>query len=42
MKTTIEKEFEVQEPITKVWEYLSDPTKIVECVPGLPLEHRLP
>jgi uncharacterized protein len=34
MKTTIEKEFQLEQPITKVWEYLSDPTKIVSCVPG--------
>jgi len=34
MKTTIKKEFTLDEPIAKVWEYLSDPTKIVSCVPG--------
>jgi uncharacterized protein len=41
MKTTIEKEFDVQEPIAKVWEYLSDPTKIVECVPGATLTEKI-
>jgi uncharacterized protein len=41
MKTTIEKEFDVQEPIAKVWEYLSDPTKIVECVPGATLTEKV-
>jgi uncharacterized protein len=41
MKTTIEKEFVVQEPIAKVWEYLSDPTKIVECVPGATLTEKI-
>jgi len=41
MKTTIEKEFDVQEPIPKVWEYLSDPTKIVECVPGASLTEKI-
>jgi hypothetical protein len=34
MKTTIKKEFTLNEPIAKVWAYLSDPTKIVSCVPG--------
>lgn len=41
MKTTIEKEFDVLEPISKVWEYLSDPTKIVECVPGASLTEKI-
>jgi uncharacterized protein len=41
MKTTIEKEFELEEPIAKVWEYLSDPTKIVECVPGASLTEKI-
>lgn len=37
MKTTIEKNFQVEQPIGKVWEYLSDPAKIVTCVPGASL-----
>ena len=37
MKTTIEKTFQVDEPIAKVWEYLSDPARIVPCVPGASL-----
>jgi uncharacterized protein len=41
MKTTIEKEFQLEEPIAKVWEYLSDPTKIVECVPGASLTEKI-
>ena len=41
MRTEIEKEFDVQEPISKVWEYLSDPTKIVECVPGASLTEKI-
>ncbi len=41
MKTTIEKEFELEEPIAKVWGYLSDPTKIVECVPGASLTEKI-
>lgn len=34
MKTTIKKDFSVEEPIEKVWDYLANPTKIVSCVPG--------
>jgi carbon monoxide dehydrogenase subunit G len=34
MAVTIEKRFEVPEPIDKVWAFLSDPTKVVTCVPG--------
>ena len=41
MTTTIEKNFEVNEPIGKVWSYLSDPTKIVTCVPGASLQEQI-
>ena len=41
MKTTIEKVFELAEPIEKVWEYLSDPTKIVSCVPGASITEKI-
>ena len=34
MKTSFNKTFTVEEPIDKVWDYLSDPSKIVTCVPG--------
>lgn len=34
MRTTIKKDFSVEEPIEKVWDYLANPTKIVSCVPG--------
>lgn len=34
MAVTIEKKFEVPEPIDKVWAFLSDPRKVVTCVPG--------
>jgi len=30
----IEKTFQVNEPIEKVWSFLSDPTKVAGCVPG--------
>lgn len=41
MKTTIEKEFQIPESIAKVWEYLSDPTKIVVCVPGASITEKI-
>lgn len=34
MRTTIKKDFSVEEPIEKVWDYLANPAKIVSCVPG--------
>ena len=41
MKTTIEKEFQIPEQIGKVWQYLSDPTKIVACVPGASITEKI-
>jgi len=41
MKTTINKVFQVNEPIDKVWHYLSDPTKIVGCVPGASITEKI-
>ena len=41
MKTLIEKTFQVEEPIEKTWEYLSDPAKIVNCVPGASLTEQV-
>lgn len=41
MKTTIEKEFQLQEPIAKVWDYVSDPVKVVECVPGAAITEKV-
>ena len=41
MKTNIDKEFQLPEPITKVWEYLSDPTRVVPCVPGASITEKL-
>ena len=34
MAIKIEKKFQVQEPVEKVWAFLSDPRKVVVCVPG--------
>lgn len=41
MTTTINKKFELAEPIEKVWIYLADPTKIVTCVPGASLTEKI-
>ena len=41
MKTTIEKTFQVGQSMAKTWEYLSDPAKIVNCVPGASLNEKL-
>jgi len=30
----IEKTFQVQQPVDRVWRFLSDPRKVVTCVPG--------
>ena len=34
MAMKIEKNFQVQEPVEKVWAFLSDPRKVATCVPG--------
>ncbi|HSM87680.1 MAG TPA: SRPBCC family protein [Candidatus Limnocylindrales bacterium] len=34
MAVKIEKTFQVQEPVEKVWAILSDPSKVAVCVPG--------
>jgi uncharacterized protein len=34
MAVKIEKSFQVKEPVEKVWQFLSDPRKVVTCVPG--------
>ncbi len=41
MKTVIEKAFQIEAPIEKVWEFLSDPAKIVTCVPGAALTEKI-
>ena len=37
MKATIDKTFQVNEPIAKVWAFLADPSQVVTCVPGAKL-----
>jgi|SRR5215472_1475251 len=34
MAVRVEKTFQVQEPVEQVWAFLSDPQKVVTCVPG--------
>ena len=34
MALKIEKTFQVQEPVDKVWDFLRDPRKVATCVPG--------
>jgi carbon monoxide dehydrogenase subunit G len=34
MAVKIEKRFQVKEPVEEVWAFLSDPGKVVTCVPG--------
>jgi uncharacterized protein len=34
MAVRVEKTFQVQEPVEKVWAFLSDPRKVATCVPG--------
>ena len=41
MKTNINKTFQVGRPISEVWSFLSDPTKIVTCVPGAKLTEKI-
>lgn len=41
MRTTLKKDFELPQPSEVVWEYLIDPYKIVECVPGVTLTEDL-
>lgn len=37
MKANIDKTFQVERPIKEVWDFFSDPHKIVTCVPGAKL-----
>jgi carbon monoxide dehydrogenase subunit G len=41
MALTIEKKFEVPERIEKVWAFLSDPRKVVACLPGAQITEQL-
>ena len=37
MAFKIEERFEVQAPVERVWEYMIDPKRVVECLPGAEL-----
>src|ERR1044071_5401242 len=37
MAFKIEERFEVRAPVERVWKYLIDPAKVVECLPGAEL-----
>src|SRR5262245_39776355 len=37
MAFKIEEHFEVQAPVERVWEYLIDPARVVQCLPGAKL-----
>lgn len=41
MKVSIDKNFEIAQPVSKVWEYLLDPYKVAECVPGVQLTEKI-
>ncbi|MGC2109846.1 MAG: SRPBCC family protein [Candidatus Korobacteraceae bacterium] len=41
MGLRIEKTFQVDEPLEKVWSFLSDPAKVATCVPGAKLTERV-
>jgi carbon monoxide dehydrogenase subunit G len=41
MAVKIEKKFEVPEPVDKVWAFLSDPRKVVTCVPGAQISEQV-
>jgi uncharacterized protein len=41
MAIRIEKTFQVQQPIEKVWNFLSDPGKVVVCVPGAQITEQI-
>ena len=41
MQVKIEKKFEVNEPIERVWELLSDPTRVVSSVPGAKITEKV-
>ena len=41
MNTTITKQFDLEEPVEKVWLSLSNPEEIVTCVPGASLTEKV-
>ncbi len=41
MALRIEKTFQVNEPVEKVWGFLSDPAKVATCVPGAQITEKI-
>ena len=41
MKANIEKTFQVDHPLKQVWEFISNPEKVVVCVPGAQLTEKV-
>lgn len=41
MAIRIEKTFQVQQPVERVWSFLSDPRKVATCVPGAHLTEQV-
>ena len=41
MKVTMDKKFQTEVAADKVWEYLRDPNKVVDCVPGAKITEQI-
>lgn len=41
MAIEIEKTFQVKEPIERVWDFLSDPSRVAACVPGAKITEKV-
>ena len=41
MEAVIEKSFEIEEPIDKVWANLSNPMEVASCVPGAAITQQI-
>ena len=41
MKAKIDKKFEVEQDINTVWKFISDPHKVVTCVPGAQITEQI-
>ena len=38
MQTSVEETFEIEAPVASVWDFLMDPHRVVECMPGAVLD----
>lgn len=41
MALTIEKSFDVDQPVEEVWSFLIDPDRVVKCLPGAELKEKV-